>query len=186
MQTSYTRSSQVGAICALVAAALWSYIFGIGDLYAAVGNTIATVLLLGAVIFTVATLGALFNRLNVVQRSPFTLAGGVSMVVALLFLITGIAVAMMGSDGWYALMGTLAFLALSFGLMGVAASLQSTLGPLRFAPLLVIGVPIMIGAILFLYSNTDNDVGHIISSVVLLVALVGVLGTGALLWTKSK
>lgn len=185
MQASYTRSSQFGAICAFIAAILWTYIFGVGDLYLAVGNTMATLLILAAVIVTMVTLSALFNRLNVTQRSPFTLAGGVSVVVALVFLVVGTGMALMGSDSWYALMGTLAFLALGFGLMGVSASTQSSLGPLRFAPLLVIGVPIIIGTIFFFYSVTDSDAGHTVSNIVLGVALLGILGTGALLWTKA-
>lgn len=189
MQASYTRSSQVGAICAFVAAILWAIVFGVGDTYSTFGMGVANMLILGAIVVTLGTIGGLYLRLNATQRSPFAVAGVAIGTLALVIILVSIVGWYLNPEnewGWYAFMSSIAFLALALGLLGVSASTQASLGPLRFAPLLTLGMPILIFVILFFYSTLGGEMSNGLEGVAGGLALLGILGTGALLWTKSK
>jgi hypothetical protein len=189
MQASYTRSSQIGAICAFVATVLWLIIFGVGDTFATFGGILGGVLVLVGMAATFGAVAGLYYRLAATEKSPFTLMGGISGIVGLVVLVGGVGVTVSDPNnewGWYAFMSALGLLALAFGLMGFSSSSKRSLGPLRFAPLLTLGVPIMVVMILFFYASTSDEVGRGVTVVTLILALLGILGTGALLWTKSK
>jgi hypothetical protein len=189
MQASYTRSSQFGAICAFVAVVLWILVFSVGDTFATYGNMLAGLLVLGGMAATIGAVAGLYFRLTATDPSPFPRWGAVSGLLGVVVLAGGVIVTLLNPDnpwGWYAFMSALGLLALALGLMGVSSSRQPSLGPLRFAPLLVLGVPVLVFIILFFYASTGDEVGRQITVVTLSLAMVGILGTGALLWTKSK
>jgi hypothetical protein len=189
MQTSYTRSSQIGAICAFLAVLLWAVTFMGGDIFAAFGNTVAVLLMLLLVLTTFGAMAGLYFRVNVTERSPFTLIGGVCGIVGVVMALAALGGWLFDADNnwsWATLMSALGLLTLAFGLMGVSSSTQSTLGPLRFAPLLAFGFPIAAVMLLFFFSFFENESSGMIQVGLILSTLLGVLGTGALLWTKSK
>jgi hypothetical protein len=191
MQASYTRSSQIGAICAFVAVILWAISFTVGDMFAAFGTLIANLMIALLVLATFGAVAGLYYRLSATQRSPFTIAGGLSGIVGLLMGLAAVVGFITDTnpndEGWAWPVGMvgLGLLTLAFALLGITSSTQPTLGPLRFAPLLLWGFPIAVIMIVFFYS-TVGDAGRNVGTILQLLALAGLLGTGALLWTKSK
>jgi hypothetical protein len=191
MQASYTRSSQIGAICAFVAVILWAITFTVGDVFTAFGTIIASLSIALLVVATFGAVAGLYYRLSATHRSPFTIAGAVCGIVGLLMGLASVVGFMtdtnLNDDGWAWPVGMLGLgtLTLAFALLGVTSSTQATLGPLRFAPLLLWGFPIAVVMLLFFYS-TFGEGGQELVTVLQLIALAGLLGTGALLWTKSK
>ena len=189
MQASYTRASQWGAIFAIAATALWVYTFSIGDMFAAIGNVAASLILMLLLLMTFGTVAGLYIRLTAARPSPIALIGGICGTLGLvggLSSSVGWLIAPDNDWSWSTSMLSLGLLALALTIMGIASSGQSELGPLRFAPLLVVGFPIIVVAVVFFYSRLDESIMGPISGLATLSSIIGFTGTAALLWTRAK
>lgn len=189
MQASYTRASQWGAIFAIAATALWVYTFMMGDMFAAIGNIAATLVVVLLLLTSFGAVAGLYVRLNAIRPSPLTLAGGVCGLAGLLTGFTGGAGWLFVAENdwsWGTFMISLGVMALGFTLLGIVASRERSLGPLRFAPLLPVGFTVMAIVVVFFYSVVEETVMGPLSVMAVLLSFLGVAGTGILLWTHAK
>lgn len=185
MQTTYTRSSQVGSVTAWIGVALLIAIaFRLTPMSP---EHLVTLLILIGCLF--GTMTALYRRLTHPGSSPLALLGyGVGVcgtVVAgmAILLILGSGV---GTNGIVVLSVIFGFLAVlvGFALMGISSASRSYLGTWRFAPLLAL--PLLLFILGVSAFATDGQIERFY-----LYELQGLLfvatmsGTGVLLWLNN-
>ena len=182
MQASYTRSSQVGAIVAIISAVLLiGTVLGFVSFgFDAPNDGIGA---LAFASFSAAWFGMIFTlyrRLQVAGDALSNKAGLGVGVLALLLMLTATAFNFIGTEnsGAIASMGLLAGL-VALALLGVGSAQIPDLGIFRFAPLLA-AISVVSLIILWTWWNEEMMWVGIGSAVLSLV------GTGILLWTKSR
>lgn len=182
MQASYTRSSQVGAIVAIISAVLLTgTVLGFGSFGFDAPNDVS-----GAAAFAIFSIGwfgmivTLYRRIQVVGDARVNKVGLGVGVLALLLMLVATVLNFVGTEnsGAVASIGLLAGLG-ALALLGVGAARIPDLGVFRFAPLLA---AFSVVALMTLWTWWNEEALWVaIGS-----AVLSLVGTGILLWTKSK
>lgn len=182
MQASYTRSSQVGAIVAIISAVLLTgTVLGFGSFGFDAPNDAIGALVFA--IFSAAWFGMIFTlyrRIQVAGDALVNKAGLGAGVLALLFMLTGAVFNFIGTEnsGAVASIGLLVGL-VALALLGVGSARTPELGIFRFALLLA---ALSVVALITLWTWWNEEAMWVaIGS-----AVLSLIGTGILLWTKSK